>query len=119
MSGCSWHPYLKPPRPGVVGPSTARAVLALAVELFGRLEVADERRARLDGDEEAAVLRDPVEKANEQLPAFGKRELGIDTPFGRGRGLIGFRVQAPPWRKSDSQNRGRGCLGPDFRLTCA
>jgi hypothetical protein len=45
-----------------------------AVEAFGRLELADERRSRLDGDDHAAVLPDPVEEACEQLSPLRSRQ---------------------------------------------
>jgi hypothetical protein len=53
-------------------------VLALAVEPFARLEVADERP---EGDDHAAVLPDSIEEACEQFPPLGRRRLGLPEAY--------------------------------------
>jgi hypothetical protein len=61
-------------------------VLMPAVKPFGRLEVADERRSRLDGDDHAGVLPDPVDEACEQLSPLGGRGLGLPEACEVGEG---------------------------------
>jgi len=56
----------------------------LAVEPFGRFEVADERRARLNGDDKPVFLPDPVTPTT-----AGKEPRGC----GAGRSLVGSRSE--------------------------
>lgn len=55
-----------PVAPAFVTPPAVRAV-----EPFGRLEIADERRARPDGDDDSAVLPDSADNQTPQPTGYG------------------------------------------------
>ena len=78
------RPFKRPVTPEVAGSSPVAPafdtalLLAAMCEFVGRLEVAEERFSRLDGDDGATVLPDAIEQRCEQPTPF--RRVAFDRP---------------------------------------